>query len=454
MNKQQLESFGINGLEAQNLAREYVMRMKATGISSQDIKTILQKTDIYSSKKLYDIFRESTSSVNSHVLLHLMRNAPDNEEMLEKITLLARMPYAESVALMPSATPHDDIPNGSVLLTNNAYVPSAIGSDIGCAVSMTLLPLKARHVDRYTIGQIIYETTAFNDDTIPTVNVNYANKFINTLNYIPDLASYQEEMKNRLGMLGGDSHFVNVMTLMLHRQLFNQLNLDTLENNPWEVDETYIVIVVHAGSNGIGRHIKEKYLSIAEDFLYQYDRSLPSEYAWIDSELLVGKQFYNTIDNLLWYVQINHDIIHHNIIRELHSVYDFNSTVKTIYSVHNSITKLDDSRIIHRKNAIPSIKDNLSVIMGTVTDPCHIVTGASNNNWLKSAGHGFPRYKIIDNELSLDKEVLSHISSVLLIGGREQENPKNYNKYVIKEQIGKTFFLQGKLIPFVSRMAK
>lgn len=419
-----LKELGIIGEEAQQLTKQFIIHMKAKGVTNEDIYTILSSIDSSDVSMLQNIFKKPQTTNHNKVTSitpihsHILDNTPDYNHLITRIEALSYMPFAQAVALMPNATKTNTTPRGSVLLSYKALVPDLIGDNIGCAVHVTLLPLNVDKTDNVTLRQILKESVNI-DTTSLQKDITSITSFFDGLEYIPDLRQHKEKMFSLLGTLDGDNHFVKIMSIKMTPLLYYHLGLSSYPI--WEQNKTYIAILTHAGSHGIGYKIKRKYSQTATELTEHYRLSFPPYLAWIDSDSLVAKQFLNTINNLLWYSQANHSILHGKIIEGLHSVYSFSTEIHAIHSAHESITKLDD-RFMHRKGAIATYENQLSIVMETEEMPSYIVKGVGNSKWLQSAGYYTPLWY---------SETVS-------------------NKKLINQQIGSSFYIRGKLNPLVS----
>ncbi len=88
----------------------------------------------------------------------------------QQMELAMRLPVTVSGALMPDAHAGYGLPIGGVLAVEGAVIPYAVGVDIGCRMSLSILDVKSDYLKRYShqIKEALKEYTHFGmEGTLP-----------------------------------------------------------------------------------------------------------------------------------------------------------------------------------------------------------------------------------------------------------------------------------------------
>lgn len=291
----------------------------------------------------------------------------------------SRMPFVERVALMPDAHLGMGATVGSVIGTQGAIMPAAVGVDIGCGMAAVEFNMTAEQLPD-NLGEFMPMVEraipagvgeGHNEATKAAHRWYDANKdsFTTSLE-----SSLVQRLLVQFGSLGSGNHFFEVC-------------LD---------ERDHVWIVLHSGSRGLGnilatRHIKDakalmkqkgigledKDLSYFEENdegfnLYIGDMLACQEYARGNRELMLNRAvdaFYKFLGRGVGVVQtIN---CHHNFTqRETHDGHDIWVT---------------------RKGAIKADVGDKGVIPGSMGTRSYIVSGLGNGLSYNSCSHGAGR---------------------------------------------------------------
>ncbi|GLX96929.1 RtcB family protein [Herbidospora sp. NBRC 101105] len=295
---------------------------------------------------------------------------------IEQAARTARLRFVSGhVALMPDAHIGIGATVGSVIPTEGAIIPAAVGVDIGCGMIATetdltaadlpesldaLMPLVERripagvgrgHDDRAidraleAIGRPYTELTAKQDKTVAT----------------------------QFGTLGSGNHFVEVC-------------LD---------ERDHVWTVLHSGSRGIGNQLATRHIAGAKKAMKQAAIGLE------DPDLAYFVQgtpeFTAYIDDMLWsqaYAMASRARMDAVLSNALFSVVGKGRRVRTINCHHNFTQKETHhgkSLWITRKGAIKADTGDEGVIPGSMGTRSYIVRGKGNADSYNSCSHGAGR---------------------------------------------------------------
>lgn len=366
---------------------------------------------------------------------------------IKQMELAMSLPVAMQGALMPDAHTGYGLPIGGVLATHNAVIPYAIGVDIGCRMSLTIMDEGESFFKRYThqMQMSLKNLTHFGMEgaleTQPYHEILDSPIFHET----DFLKRLQGKAARQLGTSGGGNHFVE----------FGEIEL--FENNTLQLPaKKYIALLSHSGSRGLGANIAGHYTKIAMDRC-----RLPREVqqlAWLDLDTEAGQEYWLSMNFAGEYAKACHDTIHKTLLKALGL-----QTLANVENHHNFAWKErtgeGQEMIVHRKGATPAHAGEMGIIPGSMTTAAYLVAGKGADSALNSAAHGagraMSRTKAKQNmTASALKKMLSN-AGVTLIGGSVEENPTAY-KDIEKVMLAQKDLIevQGKFLPRIVRMNK
>src|SRR5689334_850442 len=181
-------------------------------------------------------------------------------EAQQQILNTAKMPFVfKHVAVMPDCHYGKGATVGTVLPTDGAIIPAAVGVDIGCGMVAVRTPLKRDDIPdaaavRAGIERRIPMSAGKN-------NVKLTDSAARRVEALERLAKeergnpdqYDKNWRLALGTLGGGNHFIELAE-----------------------DEAGIVwLTLHSGSRGVGNRIGNHYIKVAQTFCEKQRVTLP-----------------------------------------------------------------------------------------------------------------------------------------------------------------------------------
>lgn len=367
---------------------------------------------------------------------------------IEQMNTAMRLPITLGGALMPDAHQGYGLPIGGVLATNNAIIPFGVGVDIGCRMCLTIYDVPSV----YLKGHLAKFKQLLTDNTRFGINCSFEKPIDDEIferplfDEMPLLRQLKDRAFRQIGTSGGGNHFVE----------FGEVTIQD-ENNEWglTVGKTYIGILSHSGSRGLGANIAQTYTKIAMEKcpLPQQAKHL----AWLDLDTAEGQEYWLAMNLAGDYASACHHQIHRRLAKAMNE-----KPLATIENHHNFAWKehLPDGTevIVHRKGATPAGKGVLGIIPGSMATPGFIVRGKGFDNSLNSASHGAGRVlsRTKAKQSITNKSLKQFLAQqgVTLLGGGLDEAPMAYkNIHNVMAQQTDLVSVVGTFQPKIVRMA-
>jgi tRNA-splicing ligase RtcB (3'-phosphate/5'-hydroxy nucleic acid ligase) len=310
------------------------------------------------------------------------------KETIEQAAKASRLPFVTGhLALMPDAHVGMGATIGSVIPTQGAIIPSAVGVDIGCGMIAAETNLTADHLpddfERF-LGHV--------EQVVPAgvgkghTFANHSERRQRTLEAPPytgasTLTGKQvSKITDQFGSLGSGNHFVEVC-------------LD-------ERDRLWVVL--HSGSRGIGNQLATQNIEAAKGLMKKMFISLEDP----DLAYLVEDtpEFDAYIADMLWaqeYARTNRETMMDAVLSELWGFLDTSTSdsdpgheVRRI-NCHHNYTERERHHgrnvWLTRKGAIRARQGDFGVIPGSMGTSSYIVRGLGNPTSYESCSHGAGR---------------------------------------------------------------
>ena len=345
-----------------------------------------------------------------------------DEASYDQLCDLAQMPFLEGhIAVMPDVHVGKGSTIGSVFITKDAIIPSAVGVDLGCGMQAAKLNLKIGSVSNLearlaTIRHCIEEAVphgrsdnggledvgAWNPGNIPPwIHVHFDDYLYEGFNEVmkanPKInrsGDLYQRAKRQLGTLGTGNHFI-------------ELSVDQ-DDDVW--------LVIHSGSRGVGAAIGGYFARLALQKNKHWFVKLPND----DLAYLVrGEQeFADYLKAVNWaqhYAHVNRVMMMNAVVRAVGTVlhdHDFHR-VRTIDCHHNYVAQekhLKKDVLVTRKGAVRATKDAWGIIPGAMGRKSFIVTGKGHTLSYHSCSHGAGR-AMSRNEARKHFSVEDHIQA-------------------------------------------
>ncbi len=337
---------------------------------------------------------------------------------LQQMETAMRLPVSVAGALMPDAHQGYGLPIGGVLATQNAVIPYAVGVDIGCRMCLSIFDLPSGFIEqnRENLKKVLIDNTRFGRSIFKRPKEH---EVIDRAEFsdIAIVKKLKDRAYSQLGSSGGGNHFVE----------FGVVEILDPENEYQLLPSTYLAVLSHSGSRGMGANIASHYTKLAME-----NCKLPQQakhLAWLDLDTEVGQEYWLAMNLAGDYASACHHQIHERMAAALSE-----QPLAMIENHHNFAWKekgaTGNDIIVHRKGATPAGKGVLGIIPGSMTAPGFIVRGKGLAGSVNSASHGAGRLMSRTKAKQSIKlsEVKKHLqqAEVEVIGSGLDEAPMAY----------------------------
>ncbi len=329
-----------------------------------------------------------------------------------------KLPVADSGALMPDAHQGYGLPIGGVLATKNSVIPYGVGVDIGCRMCLSIydMPKERLQTDKEVLKKMLSNNTRFGSASFQR-SMDHEIFERDEFRELEVVKNLKDRAWRQIGSSGGGNHFVEFGVVRITEEE-NEFNLPP---------GSYMGLLSHSGSRGLGANIARHYtnLAMATTKLPQEARHL----AWLDMDTDAGKEYWAAMNLAGDYASACHHQIHERMAIGLHT-----TPLTRVENHHNFAWKEKNVQgeevIVHRKGATPAGEGVLGIIPGSMTAPGYIVRGRGIAHSINSASHGAGRVmsrtqakKTLD-ETGVSRHLKDH--GVEVLGSGLDEAPMAY----------------------------
>ena len=295
---------------------------------------------------------------------------------MEQLRNCARLPFIMSsgIAAMPDVHAGIGATVGSVIPTEGAIIPAAVGVDIGCGMNAVRTSLTAMDLPeslanlRHDIERSI-PLGAGGAHTSEKWSANLYSRMPKTLEKVST-----KNAGRQLGTLGSGNHFIEVC-------------LDESES---------VWVMLHSGSRGIGNQIGRHFITRAKKRMEEMLITLPdADLAYFPEDTNDFRAYVEAVHWAQDYALENRRQIMASVLKSLaHRVKPFELTTEAVNCHHNYVER--ESHFgrdvwITRKGAIRAGRGELGIIPGSMGTRSYIVRGKGNLDSYSSCSHGAGR---------------------------------------------------------------
>lgn len=306
-------------------------------------------------------------------------------EALTQLKNLARLPFIASngVACMPDVHAGIGSTVGTVIATDKAIIPAAVGVDIGCGMNAVRLSLKAPDLPESlkTIRDQIERDVPLgaggaHDHTTDTGAMSAAQeRAVVDAVFGGNRDKFQAKAGNQMGTLGSGNHFIELC-----------------------IDENQDVwIMLHSGSRGVGNMIGKFYIEKAKRQMERFFINLPDgDLAYLPEDTEDFDAYMAAVEWAQAYALENRRQMMIKVIAALrrHIPVEFTITQEAINCHHNYVAReshFGKNLWVTRKGAIRAREGDLGIIPGSMGQRSYIVRGKGDLQSYCSCSHGAGR---------------------------------------------------------------
>ena len=319
------------------------------------------------------------------------RGVPVEAAARKQLENIAALPFVGPwVAAMPDVHLGKGATVGSVIPTEGAIIPAAVGVDIGCGMIATRTSLRAEHLpDNLSAVRAALEAAiphgrthnggrgdrgAWGDVPEPVASVwsTLADRFAAIVAKHPKIG--QANTAQHLGTLGTGNHFVEVC-----------------------IDEAGAVwVMLHSGSRGIGNRVGSYFIEVAKHEMRRWHVNLPdADLAYLPEGTTQLRDYVEAVGWAQDYAAHNRALMMRAALLALEaSVGPFTTDEAAVNCHHNYVQKEVHygRRVwITRKGAVRAGVGELGIIPGSMGTSSYIVCGKGHPESFCSCSHGAGR---------------------------------------------------------------
>ena len=308
-------------------------------------------------------------------------------EALEQLSQLAQLQFIHAhIAVMPDVHAGIGATVGSVIPTQSAIIPAAVGVDIGCGMNAIRLSLTAAQLPddlkslrlaierKVPVGFNQHKQIKAKASTLTPLQLRLKRITDKHQGLLRMLRDFDRTWQRQLGTLGGGNHFI-------------ELCLD-------EADQVWVML--HSGSRGLGN-------CIGTYFIERAKKEAQSRFGHVpDKDLSYFAEGSNSFDDYLEAVQWAQDYAMENRREMMRLILEairpllpsFQMSKEAINCHHNYVaqeTHFGEDVYVTRKGAISAQVDELGIIPGSMGAKSYIVRGKGNPESFCSCSHGAGR---------------------------------------------------------------
>lgn len=317
---------------------------------------------------------------------------PVEDDARKQLMNTARMPFIyRHLAVMPDVHLGKGSTIGSVIPTQGAIIPAAVGVDIGCGMMAARTTLTAAdlpdnlHGLRSAIEAAVPHGRTMTRGRRDKGSWENPPEAVDALwaSLLPGFQRIAEKyprLKNtnnhkHLGTLGTGNHFIEVCLDEAGRVWF----------------------MLHSGSRGVGNAIGSHFIELAQADMRQHIANLPDkDLAYFEEG---SEHFADYVEAVGWaqdYARRNRDAMMVNVVAAARQIIakPFTTDVEAVNCHHNYVqreTHFGSEVLVTRKGAVSARKSELGIIPGSMGARSYIVRGLGNEESFCSCSHGAGR---------------------------------------------------------------
>jgi tRNA-splicing ligase RtcB len=295
---------------------------------------------------------------------------------------VASLPFVfKHVALMPDVHLGKGALVGSVIATQDAIIPAAVGVDIGCGMCAIATPFKANQLDDKKLKKIRQDIEAaipvgFNENKAVEKAVYNWQGWQHFKELHPGVQKLEQKALRQMGSLGGGNHFIEVC-------------LDTDEN---------VWLMLHSGSRNIGNMLAQNHIGTARELAKLAQTKLPDpDLAYFVAGTTEFKSYWRDLQWAQEYARFNREVMMQRFQRivEQHLAGGKPTKARLTVNCHHNYTEQEvhygESVYVTRKGAVRARQEDYGIIPGSMGAKSFIVKGKGNPESYCSCSHGAGR---------------------------------------------------------------
>jgi len=336
----------------------------------------------------YEVFTKE----NSVPVKAWTKGVPFEDAARNQVMNVATLPFVHKwVSIMPDVHSGKGATIGSVIPTDRAIIPAAVGVDIGCGMMAAKTSLNANDLPdslgfiRAAIEKAVPHGRSDNGGrndrgawgSIPkrvaSAWATLKDDFAMISDQHPKVA--RANHVNHLGTLGTGNHFIEVC----------------LDEN----DDVWFML--HTGSRGIGNRIGSYFIELAKEDMRTWHINLPDkDLAYLPEGTDHFSGYVKAVDWAQRFAMLNRQVMMAHVVAAVSEVMPmaFDAHVEAVNCHHNYVERENHygkNVWVTRKGAVRARDGELGIIPGSMGARSYIVRGKGNQESFCSCSHGAGR---------------------------------------------------------------
>lgn len=315
-----------------------------------------------------------------------VRGVPVEPEAREQLKRVASLPIVYKwVAAMPDVHVGKGATVGTVIPTERAIIPAAVGVDIGCGMMAVRTTLSASDLpdSLKAVRSAIEKAVPHGRDewksppkAVQEAWARMRPGYREILAGHPAVRGRHENEGAQLGSLGGGNHFI-------------ELCLDEAER---------LWVMLHSGSRGVGNRLGTYFIERAKEEMRAHQANLPDEnLAYLREGTRSFEDYVKAVGWAQDYARVNRELMMEavlGVLKRTRGLPAFQLTGAAVNCHHNYVareTHYGREVYVTRKGAVRAGKGELGIVPGSMGARSYIVRGKGNPESFHSCSHGAGR---------------------------------------------------------------
>lgn len=307
---------------------------------------------------------------------------------ISQLTNISGMPFVfKHVAAMPDVHLGIGATVGSVVATQRAVIPAAVGVDIGCGMMAVKVDANLREVQdkvkeiRHSIERSIPvgfdQNKSMQTDAEAWAGWKLFDKLHATKLHTRTETELRDKAKLQLCSLGGGNHFIELC----------------------EDTDGCFWVMLHSGSRGIGNQVARIHMDRAKGLMKRMFIDLPDpDLAYFAEQTPEYDEYISDLNWCQQYALENREIMMTRVLKDISHALGFDGAplvrLQSVNCHHNYAARENhygENVLVTRKGAVRARVGDMGIIPGSMGARSFIVEGLGNPESFHSCSHGAGR---------------------------------------------------------------
>lgn len=302
-----------------------------------------------------------------------------DDHTLDQAEMSATLPFLRGpVVLMPDAHFGMGATIGSVIATEGAVIPAAVGVDIGCGMAALPVPVDKALLTDPALKEVVAQWVRRIPAGVGQGHLKQNEPGDKWLTDNPFELNDKQRATTlaQFGTLGSGNHFIELCTD--------------------EAEEVWILL--HSGSRGIGNQLAQGYIKAAQGEMKKWHIPLPDkDLAYLPQGTDLYGEYMAALDWSQRYAAANRQQMLWYAYDQLVRLFNIETPFEALVQIncHHNYATMENHNgknvLLTRKGAIRARKGDLGLIPGSMGAASYIVRGLGNKSAYDSSPHGAGR---------------------------------------------------------------